>query len=257
MCRIGTAEDEEPPPLTQTLWTWVLPLYARESAALTARENPPHLAFCHILQQHEAPCFWAWLHEVIPPWRGWEDGLKGREMRQHSLGVWGLRARLDLQWTSLGTMCNALLLSGTVTLLCVIKDGTWWSPKSFPALAFRELWMTHGLPFHFLSMALDLSFTPILYVLDLSPRVTHFRFRLDLSFCLRAHLFPPPSSFWFLSSPIFCCLEDLALGTSAFLMHAERLMADYGFSSHFTWGIILQPQRKGPLTIESRCRVER
>lgn len=141
----------------------------------------------------------------------------------------------------------------------------WWRMGLDDLQSNFQLWpsvncawyMVHELPFHFLSMALDLSFTPILHVLDLSPRVTHFRFRLDSSFCLWDHLFPPPSSFWFLSSPIFCYLEELALETSAFLMHAERLMVDYGFSSHFTWGIILQPQRKGPLTIESRRRVER
>lgn len=59
MCHIGTAEDKEPPPLTQTLWAWVLPLSAKESAALMAEKTLPHLAFCYILQQHEAPCFWA------------------------------------------------------------------------------------------------------------------------------------------------------------------------------------------------------
>ena len=70
------------------------------------------------------PVFWALLHEVIPPQSWWEDALEGSDMRQHSLGVWELRTRLDLLWTSCGTMCKAFPFSGLITLLCMIRDGT-------------------------------------------------------------------------------------------------------------------------------------
>lgn len=60
MCHVSTVKDKEPLSPSQTLWTWVLPSYARESTSPRAGENRlPFGFFCEILKQHQAPCFWA------------------------------------------------------------------------------------------------------------------------------------------------------------------------------------------------------
>lgn len=86
------------------------------------------------------------------------------------LGVWELRARQDLLWTRCVTLSKTLSLSGLVIL--VYKGSTWWPLRSYPALALCELWIIYKLPSDFLSMTLDLSFTPTLHVLYLSLRAT-------------------------------------------------------------------------------------
>jgi hypothetical protein len=111
------------------------------------------LAFCYILKQDQALCFWAWLHEVVPSWRGREDGLVGSNTRQYDLkirGAWGLR------WTSYKL----------VTLLSVKRGGT-WSPKSLLALDFYELKIVCELPS---TSSLDHSFYSTFHVLHLSPK---------------------------------------------------------------------------------------
>lgn len=85
------------------------------------------LAFLQHSKQLHAPCFWAWLREVNPPDGGGE--LVGGNMRQHGLGVWGLRASLGLLGMRFATGREALPQSRLVTLFCVMRGGTQWPSR--------------------------------------------------------------------------------------------------------------------------------
>lgn len=232
MCHISTAEDKAPC-LTQTLGPGCL--HCKPGKVYMLEKTPFPLAFCCILKQHQVPCFWAWRHEVIPPWRGgrmdwwevtwgslaWESRGWGPSRISYGLAVW--------PWARHFPFLGWLPPS-------VWRGGTWWPPRSFPALAFCKLWIIYELPYDFLSMTFDLSFTASCSCTLLVPKSCSLQVHTSTWSLVLALSLPLASSLfiWCHSDLICCHLEELALETSAFLMLSEKVMADYGFSSHFT-----------------------
>ena len=176
MCHISTAEDKAPC-LTQTLGPGCL--HCKPGKVYMLEKTPFPLAFCCILKQHQVPCFWAWRHEVIPPWRGGRMiGGKWREAAwPGSLGAEGQAG------SPMDSLCDpeqgTFPFWADYPLLCeeVGLDDLQGHFQLWPSVNY-ELFMNYHMTF--CQWLLIFPLLPPVHVLYLSPRAAHFRFTLQL-----------------------------------------------------------------------------